>query len=347
MQIYAVLLAGGGGTRFWPASRRALPKQFLSLGGDAPLLAATRARLEPVVPDERVLVVAGESQAELVRRALPGLPPENLLLEPTGRNTLPAVALAAAEIARRDPEAIQAVLPADHVISPEEAYRESLAAAVELAATGRLVTFGIEPTSPATGYGYIERGAALGEYGGHRAFEADAFHEKPDLETAEGYLRSGRHLWNSGMFVWSTAAITAALAEHAPTTWSALQHATGPALAEAYEKVEPQPVDVGVMERAASGAVVPVDYTWSDVGTWNAVAEVAPSAGSNVLLGGGALRALEATGNVVWADEGTLTALVGVEDLVVVRAGDAVLVCPRERSEQVRRVIEELPEEFR
>ena len=347
MQIYAVLLAGGGGTRFWPASRRALPKQFLSLGGDAPLLAATRARLGPVVPDERVLVVAGESQADLVRRTLPGLPPENLLLEPVGRNTLPAVALAAAEVARRDPGAVQAVLPTDHVISPEEAYRASLAAAVELAATGRLVTFGIEPTSPATGYGYIERGAALGEYGGWGAYEVDAFHEKPDDETAEEYLATGRFLWNSGMFVWSTAAITTALEEHAPATWSALQHATGPALAEAYASVDPEPVDVGVMERAAARAVVPVDYTWSDVGTWRAVADVAQEADGNVLLGGGALRALEASGNVVWADEGTLTALVGVDDLVVVRAGDPLLVCPKDRSEEVKRVVEELPEEFR
>ena len=190
--LYAVILAGGGGTRFWPASRRALPKQFLSLGGHAPLLAATRARLGARFSDERVLVVAGQSQAELVRETLPSLPAENLLLEPVGRNTLPAVALAAAEVARRDPEAVQVVLPADHVISPEDTFRASLEAAAAVAQQGRLVTFGIVPTAPATGYGYIERGEALLEHDQFPSFEVDAFHEKPDRARAEDGRVDGR-----------------------------------------------------------------------------------------------------------------------------------------------------------
>jgi mannose-1-phosphate guanylyltransferase/mannose-6-phosphate isomerase len=345
--LYAVILAGGGGTRFWPASRRALPKQFLSLGGHAPLLAATRARLGDRFPDERVLVVAGESQAALVRDTLPSLPAENLLLEPVGRNTLPAIALAAAELGRRDEEAVQVVLPADHIIAPEDTFRASLEAAAAVAAQGRLVTFGIEPTFPATGYGYIERGAALLAHDQFPAFEVDAFHEKPDQARAEEYLAAGGFLWNSGMFVWSTAAIIQALEQHAPETWSALASATGSALAAAYEGVPSQPVDIGVMERAEARAVIPVGYSWSDVGTWEAVADVAPMVGDNVLIGGGELHTLDARGNVVWADPSTLTALIGVEDLVVVRAGDAVLVCPKSRSEQVKRLVEDLPEAHR
>lgn len=345
--LYAVILAGGGGTRFWPASRQVLPKQFLPLDRGIPLLAATRARLGDRIPDERVLVVASQSQAALVRKALPTLPPDNLLLEPAGRNTLPAIALAAAELGRRDPDAFQVVLPADHIISPEDIYRASLDAAVEAAASGRLVTFGVEPTSAATGYGYIEKGDLLGEHGGFSSFEVDAFHEKPDPARAEAYLSTGKHLWNSGMFVWSNTAIITALEELAPQTWSSISTASSSALAEVYESVPAQPVDVGIMEKAENRAVIPVNYTWSDVGTWNAVGDVADAVGDNVLLGGGDLHTLDASGNVVWADPGTLTSLIGVEGLVVVRAGDAVLVCPRSRSEEVKRLVQGLPEAYR
>lgn len=342
--LYAVILAGGGGTRFWPASRQALPKQFLPLAGGVPLLAATRARLGDLIPDERVLVVASESQAALVRETLPSLPAENLLLEPAGRNTLPAIALAAAELGRRAPDAVQVVLPADHVISPEDVYRASLGAALEAAASGRLVTFGVEPTWAATGYGYIEKGDLLGQHGEFSSFEVDAFHEKPDPARAGVYLSTGRHLWNSGMFVWSNAAIITALEDLAPQTWSSISNASGSALARAYEGVQAQPVDVGIMEQAPNRAVIPVNYTWSDVGTWNAVADVAEAVAGNVLLGGGELHTQDASGNVAWADPGTLISLIGVEDLVIVRAGDAVLVCPRSRSEEVKGLVEDLPE---
>ncbi len=345
---YAVILAGGGGTRFWPASRAGLPKQFLSLDGGAPLLAATRARLGERVPDERVLVVAGESQADLVRGTLPRLPKENLILEPVGRNTLPAVALAAAEIRRRDPDAVQVVLPADHVISPEHAFLASLEDGVTIARDEqRLVIFGIQPTFPATGYGYIEQGDLLPHSGDFDVHEVLAFVEKPNRSRAEEYLATGRFVWNSGMFIWSTAAIVAALEEHAPQVWNAIRDASSTQLADAYADLDSVPVDVGVMERAENRAVIGVDYTWSDVGTWKAVGDVTPADDDgNHLVGGGTLLTLDARGNVVWADPATLTALLGVENLVVVRAGDAVLVCPKARSEEVKKLMDSIPQSF-
>jgi mannose-1-phosphate guanylyltransferase len=347
--LYAVIMAGGSGTRFWPASRRSRPKQFLAVAGQQPMLTATRERLGALVPDERVLVVAGEHQADLVREALPGLPPENLLLEPCARNTLPCVALAAAEIQRRDPDSVQAVLPADHVIAPVAAFQSSLQAAAQVALEEqRLVTFGIKPTFPATGYGYIEVGEPLEQRADWKVHEVARFVEKPGEQRAREYQASGRFLWNSGMFVWRSADIAAALAEHAPQTWEALRDASGDGLAAAYDSVASEPIDVGVMERAERRAVIPVDYGWSDVGAWTAVADVVPADDQgNHLVGGGMLEALSAKDNIVWSDGGKLTALIGVEGLVVVRAGDAVLVCPRERAQQIKQLVERLPEDWR
>jgi len=343
-QLYAVIMAGGSGTRFWPASRRSRPKQFLAVTGEVSLLAATRDRLTPLVADDHILVVAATEHAELVREALPDLPPENLLLEPVGRNTLPCVALANAEIRRRDPDAVQVVLPADHVIAPAESFRESLAAAAEVAASSEaLVTFGIRPTHPATGYGYVEIGSTTGELEGSPVFAVVRFVEKPDQERAEEFLRSGHHLWNSGIFVWTTAAITKALETSASVTWKALRDAKPGELGEIYPGLEAISVDVGVMETAPELRVIPIDYTWSDVGSWGALAELVPADGDgNRRLGGTLLEALDSEDNLVYGESGELTALVGVSNLVVVRAGDAVLVCDRSRTEEVKALVERL-----
>lgn len=344
--LYVVIMAGGSGTRFWPASRRSRPKQFLSLADGVPMLAATRARVAELAGDEHVLVVAGVEHAALVREALPGLPPANLLLEPVGRNTLPCIALANAEILRREPDSIQAVLPADHVMTPGEAFRTSLAAAVRSAAkSGALVTLGVRPTHPATGYGYIEVGPELERSEGHPVHAVESFVEKPDRARAESFLAEERFLWNSGVFVWTTAAITAALEAHAPQLWSALRGADPGALGPLYEGLTGVSVDTGVMEKASGCCVLPVDYTWSDVGTWPSLADLIPDDGvGNSAAGGGALEVLDARGNLVYGEPGTLTALIGVQDLVVVRAGDATLVCPRERAEEVKTLVERLAE---
>jgi mannose-1-phosphate guanylyltransferase len=346
--LHAVVMAGGSGTRFWPASRAAHPKQFLPIAGDRPMIAATCERLEGLVPLERILVVTAGELAPRVRAALPGLPPENVLVEPVGRNTAPCVALAALELARRDPDSVQVVLPADHVIEPAPEFRASLLAAVEEAGRGdRLVTLGVRPTHPATGYGYIELGEELARHGAFPAHEVTRFVEKPELARAEEFLASGRFLWNAGIFVWRTGAVLDALRTHAPEIVGPLEAAGRPdGLEELYPTLPALPVDVAVMEQAGARSVVPIDYRWNDVGAWTSLPEVVPAdAAGNCITGGARLLAEDARDNVVFGEPGTLTALVGVEGLVVVRSGDAVLVCPRERAQEVRRIVERLREE--
>lgn len=342
--LYAVIMAGGSGTRFWPASRRSRPKQFLPIAGEETLIARTAARIEPLIPRERILVVAGSEHAALVREALPWLAEENLLLEPRGRNTLPCVALVAAELQRRDPHSVQVVLPADHVIAPEEDFRTTLSAAAEEAGGENcLVTLGVRPTHPATGYGYIEVGPARPDRDGHSVFDVARFVEKPDRARAEEFLATGRFLWNSGVFVWSTAAIVEALERHARSTWDRLRDADVSSLVEAYDSIEAAPVDVEVLQRADNRRVLPLELTWSDVGSWAALPEVLPAdASGNHVAPGTRVAALDSAGNVVHGSNDELVALIGVDDLVIVRSGAVTLVCPRDRAEDVRRIVSEL-----
>ena len=348
---HAVLMAGGSGTRFWPASRQARPKQFLEIGTDAPLLVATAERLEGLLPPENIWVVTGAEHAELVRTLLPNIPADQILAEPVGRNTLPCVALATAAIARVDPDAVQLVLPADHVVSPPEALRSILAAAVaEAQATpGALFTLGIEPTFPATGYGWIEMGERLGERDAHTVHRVERFVEKPNLKDAQTFLSAGRFLWNGGVFVWRNDAIQAALAKYAPGTWAALQDVPandGQALAAAYADLESTPIDIGVLERAEDVRVLPVAFTWNDVGTWSSIPDVVqPDADGNFVDGDVRVISVDATGNVVHAPKGQTVALLGVQDLVVVRTDDAILVCPRDRAQDVRAIVARLESE--
>jgi len=343
VDVFAVIMAGGSGTRFWPASRNSRPKQFLKVAGSRSLLRATFDRLVGVVPPERVLVVGGQTHEALLRAELPDVPGANLLLEPTGRNTLPCVALAALEVGRRAPDSVQVVLPADHVIAPEEAFHRTLERAVEAAARERaLVTFGIRPTHPATGYGYIELdGAAPAP---DTAVRVKRFVEKPDRERASEFLASGRYLWNSGIFVWRTATILEELRRHAPATLGALQ-AAGADWPEAYSGLEAVSIDVGLMERAEDVRVLAVDYTWSDVGSWAALPDVLGTDAEGNCEVGTRLVSIDSRDCVVYGPGESTTALIGVEGLVVVQSGDAVLVCPRERAEEVRRVVERLREE--
>jgi len=348
--LFAVVMAGGSGTRFWPASRQARPKQFLPITGGRPMIAETCARLAGLVPWERVLVVTAESQAALVRAALPELPPANVLAEPAARNTAPCVALAAEEVERRAPGAVQVVLPSDHVIRPLEAFQRTLAAAAEeAAAEGTLVIFGVRPDHPATGYGYIEAGAVLGTRAGIPVHAVQRFVEKPERARAETFLAGGKHLWNSGMFVWSTAAIRAALERHAPEIPRGLARVhAGAALASVYPTLPSVAIDVAVLEKAANVRMLPIDYAWSDVGSWAALPELhARDASGNVpvLTGGARLVAEDAQGCLAYAEGEEVVALVGVRDLVVVRAGNATLVCPRERAQDVKKIVERLARE--
>lgn len=335
--LWAVIMAGGSGTRFWPASRRARPKQFLRVVGERSLLQATVDRLAPLVPPERVLVIGAAAHVATVRAQVPEVPAENVLGEPCARGTLPCAAWAAAEVARRDPTATLALLPADHVIAPPEAFRAALARAADAARAEALpVVFGIRPTYPATGFGWIEMGEPLGA-----ARRLVRFVEKPDAMRAAEFLASGRFAWNGGVFVWSLATLEALLTRLAPEFRAPF--AQGPPTAGAFAALANQSIDVGIMERVPEARVVEADFTWSDVGSWNSLSEVleADTLG-NCAAGGADLVAVDSAGCVVHGPPGTLTALVGVEDLVIARDGDSVLVARIDRAQDVRKVVAEL-----
>jgi mannose-1-phosphate guanylyltransferase len=351
MSTYTVIMAGGGGTRLWPASRRRRAKQFLSLGtaaGDTLLGAAVR-RVAPVCPLERVLIVAGAAQVPAVREALPELPARNIIAEPIGRNTAPCIGLAAEAVAARDPDAVLAVLPADHFIADDKGFADVLRRALGLAEHhDRIVTVGLRPTRPETGYGYIRTSPSPMAEG---AFEVEAFVEKPDGVTARQYLESGRYLWNSGMFFFRATRIRAELRTHLPDMAPALdeigaafrdpQGDPAAVIARVFPGVRAISIDYGVMEHARGIFVIPADFGWNDVGSWSAVADIVPhDAAGNVALGQTLLR--DAHDNVVVSDPDRLVAVVGVEGLIVVVTPDAVLVCPKDRAQEVREVVAEL-----
>ncbi len=348
--IFAVIMAGGSGTRFWPASRAARPKQFLPISGARPMIEETVRRLDGLVPLERILVVTAASQADLVRAALPELPAANIVAEPEARNTAACVALAARAVSERDPDAVQIILPADHIIEPTDRFQATLEAACRTARSGDvLVTFGIQPDHPATGYGYIEVGQELERQDGLPVYQVQRFVEKPDLARAEEFLASGRMLWNSGMFAWTSRSILAAYRRHLPDLLDGLE-SVGPdrPLEEVYLTLPSLPVDIGILEKADNVRMLAIDYRWSDVGSWDALPEVHPpdSDGNHVVLGAGAkLVSEQSSGCVVYADGDEVVALVGVEGLVVVRSGDATLICPRGRTQEVKKIVDRLKEE--
>jgi len=340
-EFFSVLLAGGSGTRFWPASRRAHPKQLLKLLDGQSLLRATLNRQGDLVDAEHVLVLTSEELLSPCRAALEELPGAGFLAEPVGRNTAASVAWAAVEVARRDPKAVFAVLPADHVIPDDDSYRASMRAAIELASKEDvLVTFGIEPDYPATGYGYIEASAEGGE--GFR--DVVRFVEKPDLARAEEFLSAGTFLWNSGMFVWRAEVILDAFREHAPEVLEPIERgAAAGDVGAVFADVPALPVDKAILERADNVRVLPISWSWSDLGAWPSLPEVlgADDAG-NCAAGGAKLIAEDSSGCTVFSEGEEHVALLGVEGLVVVRAAGVTLVCPADRAQEVRRIVERL-----
>jgi mannose-1-phosphate guanylyltransferase len=350
--MHAIIMAGGSGTRFWPASRKRRPKQFLPLARGRSLLAATIERARAVAGPERTWIVTNAAQAAALPEVLEDFPAEQVIVEPQARDTAPCVALAAAHVDSREPGAVMAVMPADHLIEPMEDFVALLERGAAIAADGRtLVTFGIPPARPATIYGYIERGAPF-DRRDPTAFRVARFREKPDLPTAREYVASGRFFWNSGIFVWTAQAILAAMeagnAELAAATRAMLDAARAgdaAALERAFRSAPATSVDYAVMEKAPRVAVVQADLSWNDVGSFLNLAPVAPpDADGNVTLlhGGGTAITHEARDCVIWAEGERTVALFGVQDLVVVAVDDAVLVCSKARAEELKALVGKL-----
>ncbi|MFN8011109.1 MAG: sugar phosphate nucleotidyltransferase [Holophagaceae bacterium] len=338
----AVVMAGGSGTRFWPRSRAALPKQFLPITGPETLLVETVRRLEERFGLEHVFVLTTEDLADEARRQLPELPPENVLLEPEGRNTAPCLALCLVALERRFGNGVMAVLSADHWIGGKEAYLDDLDRAMGHAeASGDLVVFGIPPTSPETGYGYIE------SEGDGAIRKVTAFREKPPLDVAMAYLNSGRHTWNAGMFVWTLKDFRAALLRHAPGLLAPLDAWNGEALtlASAYAQLPREPIDIALMEKATNVAVVPARFRWSDVGSWPAALAFQSKDPEGNIARGDVL--LVDTKDTAVFGGTRLVATAGVEGLIIVDADDALLVTHKDRAQGVKAIVERLRAEGR
>jgi mannose-1-phosphate guanylyltransferase len=348
VELYAVIMAGGVGTRLWPRSRQNMPKQFLDIAAENSMLQETFMRIEALIPPDRVFVITNGTCAPLVRKQIPQLPGDNVIVEPAGRNTAPCIGLAALYLRQLDPGGVMVVLPADHLIRKAAHFREVLKVVAAVAQDDYLVTMGVQPDSPHTGYGYIQRGDFLRQVGQHSVYKVARFTEKPDDATAQRFLDSGQYYWNSGMFGWKISAILEAIEIHLPALHAQLMTIEAvlgsqrkrEVIEEVWKGVESISIDYGVMERADNAAVIPMDVGWSDVGSWATVAELLPrGAEDNVIVG--EYIGIDTSGSLLYSS-GRLIATIGLRNIVVVDTGDVVLVCPKSRAQEVKDLVSRL-----
>src|SRR3954468_2527358 len=350
--LHAVIMAGGTGTRFWPASRNDAPKQLLQLVGAQTMLRQTVDRLGDLVPNDRQLIVTNRRLVETIRRQLPELPASSIVGEPCKRDTAPCIGLAALLVSRTDPDAIMAVNPADHVIRPAEVFQAAILRAVELveAAPGRIVTFGIKPTYPAEIFGYIHRGERLGRVGS--AFKVRQFKAKPDAVAAQKYLDSGEYYWNSGIFVWRTKTILDALRQRQPKMLAQLEKVVhswdASSRNDVFEReffaIDPVSIDYAVMEHATDVAVIEAPFEWDDLGGWQSLARMAGrDANNNAVIG--KHLGLNTTGTIVRGSDDHLIVTLGLKDVIVVHTHNATLVADKHNEEQIRKVVKHLEEQ--
>lgn len=349
--MYAVILAGGSGTRFWPLSRETTPKQMLRVFGDFTMIQQTVARLGDAMPVGNIYIVTGKKYAYDIRQQLlevEGAEGVKILNEPEGRNTAPAIGFAAAYIAKKSPDAVMAVMPSDHVILKNDVFMKVLEKAKALARKGYLTTIGIKPDRPETGYGYIQTGKSLSKDAVIGAFEVTRFVEKPDLKTAKAYMKSGGYLWNSGIFVWRVRDVLAEIRRQMPELYRgivSIEKAVGKkneeeAIASAFKSFQPVSIDYGIMEKAKKVAVISADIGWSDMGSWRAIEDISDKDESGNIITGNVID-IGSTNSIVYAGK-RLVATVGLEDMVVVDTPDATLVCHKENTQDVRKVVDEL-----
>ncbi len=352
--LYALILAGGSGERFWPLSRRSRPKQLLRLVSEKTLLEETIDRLEGLVPHERILILTNVEQETAVRALLPDFPAENIVAEPAKRDTAAAVALATGWVARRDHQATMLVLPADHVIKQRDAFQQTLRTAVAAAEeTGAMVTIGVKPTWACPGFGYIEQGApaTLKHLSpANPVFRVVRFREKPNAELADRFLRDGKFRWNAGMFVWSVPTMLREFSRHAPQLGDFISQLRAPdnwepTLRDGFRHLPRISFDYAIMEKADRVLMVEASFDWDDVGGWRALAPyLAQDERGNAALGD--LTTLNASNNIIFNETPTKVALVGVHNLIVVRTGDALLICHQHDAEKIKNLIPELPPEL-
>lgn len=348
--FYALIMAGGGGTRLWPMSRQDTPKQLLPLVEDDSMFKVSIDRLAPLFPPEHIYIVTGRKYFDFMHSEVPAIPQENFIIEPYGRNTAPAAALGLSVIGKRDPEATVAILTADHHITQKEKFRGVLASACEIAQQGYIVTLGLSPSYPATGFGYIRQGEPLTEANGFQAYHSLGFTEKPDVETAARFIASGDYTWNSGMFIWRVDQAMHELHRQQPEMYSQFLQITEMIDTEHFEdtiesiwdNIRNISIDFAVMENAQNMAVIPVDIGWNDVGSWGALFEVLKlDKNGNHFKGKSTVNvALDTKNTLVYSDK--LTVTIGVEDLIVVETPDALLLCHKDRTQDVKEIVNKL-----
>jgi mannose-1-phosphate guanylyltransferase len=343
-----VILAGGSGERFWPLSRRHRPKQFLTLDESGrSLLQATSDRLSALSGGpEQVMVVTGNEYRSQVLEQLPDMPLENLLIEPAARDTAPATLYAALRIAQDQPQAVMGIFPADHRVTDSDAFIAVMNRAIEVAhETGRLVTVGITPTFPSTGYGYIQQGTErLG--GSLQTFDVTRFTEKPDAATAQAFLNTGDYTWNSGMFIWTVQAILKAFEQYQPQLYAELHGAMSSraAVREIFPRLEKISIDYAILEKSDQVTVIPAEFGWDDLGDWNALERLLKGAGENVTVG--RHIGLDTGGAILYTTNGDdLIATIGLDDVVVVRANEVTLVVRKDRTQDIKKVVQQLKED--
>jgi len=347
--LHAVVLAGGSGTRFWPLSRRSHPKQLLNLTADGTLLAGTLKRVESLIEPARWWLVCGDAHLEGSKQAVPDMPATQMLCEPCGRNTAPAIGLAAVTLLRDDPDAMMVVLPADHHVADFDAFCNALKVAAQAAASGSIITLGITPTRSETGYGYIEKTEETLAVDG--AFQVKRFCEKPNLEQAQAFLEQGNFVWNAGIFVMRCDVLLKEMKRQLPSLHASLETIAGAigtgdyrtVLEAQYKELSGISIDYGIMEGAESVGVVPVECGWSDVGSFGSLDAVLKRDDAQNLTSGKVV-ALDSTNCTLYATEGHVVGVVGMKDVVVVHSPDATLVIPTERAQEVRGILKEMEE---
>ena len=373
---YIVIMAGGSGTRFWPLSREAMPKQLLRIDGEETLIQQTIIRVRPLIPTDHIHIVTNKSQADQIRYQVPELNRDNFIIEPAAKNTAAAIGLAAVYLNHHNTDSVMGILPADHVVKNKDAFLDTMKCAFTAAREGYLITIGIKPVRPETGYGYIQAGEALNPHphlnplpegeeiplplkGRDRVgmgfssetpgiFHVDRFTEKPDIETAKKYVSDGHYYWNSGMFVWKTSVILDEIERHMPSLAKGLKEiksAIGSSdeasvISKVFAGLESVSIDYGIMEKSDKVVVIPADLGWSDVGSWTALDDISPKdARGNVIAGN--VVDVESRNTIIYASN-RLVATAGLNDMVVVDTEDATLVCHKDRAQDVKKIVDEL-----